>query len=117
MEARLQGCRNGQSDGSGPSRPPRTARLLLNRRATSRHSHASGSSARGTLATQRRPEPANRHEFAARVSARLDAGADTPAELQAALRPHYPDVLVRARELSSEPATVWYIYRDGRWVP
>jgi hypothetical protein len=51
------------------------------------------------------------------VSARLDAGADTPAELQAALRPHYPDVLVRARELSSEPATVWYIYRDGRWVP
>ena len=60
-----------------------------------------------------------RHDtgFTARVHVLLDAGADTPATLEAALRAEYPQVTVRERGLSSEPATVWYIYRDGRWVP
>ena len=40
----------------------------------------------------------------------------TPSALQRALRPAYPSVLVRARDLSNEPALVWYVYRDGHWV-
>jgi hypothetical protein len=39
-----------------------------------------------------------------------------PESLQAALREHYPDAVVRVRVLASEPHTVWYVYRDGRWV-
>ena len=45
----------------------------------------------------------------------VDADSD-PARLQAALRLRYPDVVVRPRELSGETITVWYVYRDGRWV-
>ena len=39
-----------------------------------------------------------------------------PEALQAALREHYPAAVVRERVLASEPSTVWYVYRDGRWV-
>lgn len=53
--------------------------------------------------------------FVQAVDAALD-GADGPGELQRRLRERYPDVVVRPRELSSEPVTVWYVYRDGRWV-
>jgi hypothetical protein len=34
-------------------------------------------------------------------------------DLQATLHQYYPLVLVRARELSGEPAPTWYAYRDG----
>lgn len=40
-----------------------------------------------------------------------------PAELQAALRDRYPRCVVRSRDLSGETASVWYVYRDGRWSP
>jgi hypothetical protein len=41
----------------------------------------------------------------------------TPAEaFQERLRERYPLAVVRQRELSSEPFTIWYCYRDGRWV-
>ncbi len=43
-------------------------------------------------------------------------GADTPVALQVALRPRYPQVVVRPRELSAESEVVWYVYRDGRWT-
>jgi hypothetical protein len=58
--------------------------------------------------------PADDLEFAvAAASALREAG--TPDELEAALRPDYPDVLVRERVLTAEPL-VWYVYRDGHWV-
>jgi hypothetical protein len=56
--------------------------------------------------------------FATRARALVEEGADSVAGLQAALREAgYPRTVVRARELSSEPAQVWYVYREGAWVP
>ena len=46
----------------------------------------------------------------------LAAASRTPAELQEALRAHYPEAVVRSRDLAGEDET-WYVYRDGRWVP
>ena len=40
-----------------------------------------------------------------------------PAELQARLRETYPLAVVRPRVISSEPTSLWYVYRDGRWNP
>ncbi len=40
----------------------------------------------------------------------------TPEAFQALLRLAYPHVTVRARALSAERMTVWYVYRDGLWV-
>jgi hypothetical protein len=42
--------------------------------------------------------------------------ATTIADLQAALRGHYPQAVVHLREISAEPVVVWYVYRDGRWI-
>jgi hypothetical protein len=41
----------------------------------------------------------------------------TPAELQALVRPEYPRLVVRARQLEHESVVVWYVYREGYWVP
>jgi hypothetical protein len=41
----------------------------------------------------------------------------TPEALQHRLRERYPQAAVRPRDLSSERTTVWYVYRDGHWVP
>ena len=43
--------------------------------------------------------------------------AGDPMALESRLRERYPAVTVHARLLSSEPATVWYVYRDGHWTP
>ena len=56
--------------------------------------------------------------FAMRARALVEEGLDTIDGLQTALREAgYPRTVVRARELSSEPAQVWYVYREGAWVP
>ena len=56
--------------------------------------------------------------FATRARALVEEGLDTIDGLQTALREAgYPRTVVRARELSSEPAQVWYVYREGAWVP
>jgi hypothetical protein len=60
--------------------------------------------------------PRNDDVFRAAAHAALGAGASSPGALHAALRPQYPHVLVRPRALSAEPATVWYVYREGRWT-
>lgn len=54
--------------------------------------------------------------FVRRVRAIEAAGLERPDDLVEALRSDYPDIVVRPRELSSEPAVVWYVYRDGRWT-
>jgi hypothetical protein len=59
-----------------------------------------------------------RHDpaFVQRVRGIEEGGLDRPEDLVDALRPSYPEIVVRPRELSSEPAVVWYVYRDGRWT-
>jgi hypothetical protein len=44
-------------------------------------------------------------------------GATTPSALAARLRDRYPRVVVRQRDLSHEPLTIWYVYREGSWIP
>jgi hypothetical protein len=46
----------------------------------------------------------------------VEAGVDTPQELQAALRQQFPSATVHARELDGERQPVLYVYRDGRWT-
>lgn len=56
------------------------------------------------------------------LRATLDRAMDerapgTPAELEALVRPDYPRIVVRARSLEHESVVVWYVYREGYWVP
>ena len=52
--------------------------------------------------------------FAAAAEAALD-NAQTPEDLQTALRHDYPRAVARARDLAGDPL-VWYVYREGHWV-
>lgn len=58
--------------------------------------------------------PATDTEFEAHVKSLLP-DVSTPESLEEALHEQYPLVVVHRRELSSEPITIWYVYRDGRW--
>ncbi len=52
------------------------------------------------------------------VREQIDGLADNdPLDLERRLRERHPEATVHVRVLSSEPATVWYVYRDGRWTP
>jgi hypothetical protein len=58
------------------------------------------------------------HAFDAHVHAVVsDLPEPDPALLQNVLRSTYPLVLVRPRDLAGEQENVWYVYREGRWVP
>ena len=48
---------------------------------------------------------------------RLAAMSEDPQALQARLRHHYPQAVVRRRELSRETFLMWYVYRHGHWAP
>ena len=60
--------------------------------------------------------PRSDADFVQRVRDIEDRGVRVPEDLAAPLRDRFPDIVVRPRELSSEPAVVWYVYRDGRWT-
>ena len=60
--------------------------------------------------------PRNDASFVAFAEAALADGVTTPEDFQVRLRARYPQAVVRLRELASEPFTIWYCYRDGRWV-
>lgn len=60
--------------------------------------------------------PRNDAAFVAFAEAALASGASTPEAFQDRLRERYPLAVVRQRELASEPFTIWYCYRDGRWI-
>jgi hypothetical protein len=60
--------------------------------------------------------PASDWRFALRAS-ELAAPGVTLESLQATLRHEYPNLVVRRRELSGESTEIWYVYRDGHWVP
>ena len=55
--------------------------------------------------------------FAADVGRLLASGLRDAGELQQRLRAWYPEALVRPRDLAHEPYVLWYVYRDGRWIP
>ena len=53
--------------------------------------------------------------FAQRTADVVSDGATRPEDLAEQLRPAYPNVVARMREISGE-AESWYVYRDGHWV-
>jgi hypothetical protein len=61
--------------------------------------------------------PSDDEAFAAAVARVLATGLRDAAVFQERLRDSYPGALVRPRDLADEPFVVWYVYRDGRWVP
>jgi hypothetical protein len=60
--------------------------------------------------------PRSDADFVAFAEDLLALGVTTPGVFQDRLRSRYPRAVVRERELASEPFTIWYCYRDGRWV-
>jgi hypothetical protein len=55
--------------------------------------------------------------FVAEVGRAMGEGVAEAADLEVRLRRAYPNAIVRPRGLSNEPFVVWYVYRDGHWVP
>lgn len=60
--------------------------------------------------------PADDDVFGSFARVLVNHGASTTDELERRLRPLYAKAVVHARELSSEPLVIWYVYRDGQWV-
>lgn len=60
--------------------------------------------------------PVDDEAFGVMAEALLDGGTSSTGELQRQLRQRYDRAVVHARELSSEPFVIWYVYRDGLWV-
>jgi hypothetical protein len=56
-------------------------------------------------------------DFVTLAEAIMSAGIESPGQLQEQLRQTYPHVVVRARDLNGEAVTIWYVYRDGHWIP
>jgi hypothetical protein len=61
--------------------------------------------------------PTDDADFRSLATTLVEGGASTPTILQEQLRALHPEAIVRPRELAGESADVWYVYRDGRWVP
>jgi hypothetical protein len=66
-----------------------------------------------TLVLNPRADP----KFVALAEAIVADGIAEPLDLQARLRQDYPGAIVRARELDGEAQSIWYVYRDGHWIP
>jgi hypothetical protein len=60
--------------------------------------------------------PVTDADFVAEAERHLDGGVSTVDQLESRLRVRYPRAVVHARELSGEPVTIWYVYRDGHWT-
>lgn len=61
--------------------------------------------------------PDDDEEFAASAWGLVAEGAMTAPQLEAGLRQTYSNARVRRRELSGEAVEVWYVYREGHWIP
>jgi len=46
----------------------------------------------------------------------MDDGVRVPGDLEDRLRERHPHAVVRPRDLAGEQMSVWYVYRDGRWI-
>ena len=55
--------------------------------------------------------------FVRTVESILASPITTASELELRLRERYPAAVVRERDMSGEQHPVWYVYRDGGWVP
>lgn len=60
--------------------------------------------------------PATDASFAALAEFELGMDGHDRDAFEARLRRRYPLTVVHARELSGEPTTIWYVYRDGHWL-
>jgi hypothetical protein len=61
--------------------------------------------------------PSDDEAFAGVVTRLLASGLRNPDEFERRLQVSYPGATVRPRDLAFEPFVMWYVYRDGRWVP
>lgn len=61
--------------------------------------------------------PRHDTDFVTLAETIVSEGIGSPELLAERLRRQYPNVLVRARELNGEVFTIWYVYRDGHWIP
>jgi hypothetical protein len=61
--------------------------------------------------------PRHDTDFVTLAESIVAEGIASPGALEERLRQRYPNVLVRARELNGEVFTIWYVYRDGHWIP
>lgn len=61
--------------------------------------------------------PADDLAFAGEVDRLMADAIGDAVELERGLRATYPHAVVRPRDLSNEPFVVWYVYREGHWVP
>ena len=61
--------------------------------------------------------PADDLAFAGEVERLMADAIGDAGELERRLRAAYPRAVVRPRDLSNEPFVVWYVYREGHWVP
>ena len=59
--------------------------------------------------------PLSDTDFARRAADFVSNGTTRPEDLADQLRPTYPAVVARKREIEGE-AESWYVYRDGHWV-
>ena len=47
----------------------------------------------------------------------LESGVVDAVAVQERLRERYPLAVVRPRALAGDVTPVWYVYREGRWIP
>lgn len=59
--------------------------------------------------------PLSDTDFARLTAGFVLGGTTRPEDLADQLRPTYPAVVARKREIEGE-AESWYVYRDGHWV-
>ena len=61
--------------------------------------------------------PASDRGFERAIEEILSSGVLDPSTAEARLRERYPLAVVRPRDLEDERTAVWYVYREGRWIP
>ncbi len=61
--------------------------------------------------------PRTDRDFVAYAESLIAEGVFTADGFESRLRARYPSAVVRRRDLASEPYTLWYCYRDGKWTP
>jgi hypothetical protein len=61
--------------------------------------------------------PAGDRDFERAIEEIIQGGVRDPSQAQTLLRERYPQAVVRPRELAAETTQVWYVYREGRWIP
>jgi ribose 1,5-bisphosphokinase PhnN len=61
--------------------------------------------------------PSTDAQFVVLAERIAERGLTSTDEFERRLRVDYPQAVVRSRQLADEPILIWYVYRDGRWVP